>query len=172
MIIIVEGVDRVGKTTLCNMLRDELGFTIYKHNNECFEYSRMDNDNETDKMLQLIDLYKQVGNGSNLIFDRFHWSDYVYGKFERKYEEIKAVNNLQTIEEKLKEVNAIIVYVEPTNIDVSSSKHGKSLLWYDYEMKECFERSDLSKIKANYDSLNDVVEFVAEELYKEKTNVR
>lgn len=172
MVIIVEGIDRVGKTTLCNMLRDELGFTIYKHNDKCFEYSKMDNDNETDKMLQLIDLYKQVGNGGNLIFDRFHWSDYVYGKLERKYEEIKAVNNLQIIEEKLKEVNAIIVYVEPTNIDVSSSKHGKSLLWYDYEMKECFERSDLSKIKTSYNNLNDAVEFVAEELYKEKTNVR
>ena len=172
MLIIVEGIDRVGKTTLCNMLKDKLGFKIYKHKNDNFNYSKMDNDNETDKMLQLLDLYEQIGNDANIVFDRFHWSDFVYGKIERKYYEIKAINNLHIIEKKLKEVNAIIIFVEPTNINRSSNEHGKSLLLYNYEMEGCFERSDLSKIKTNYNNLNDVVEFVVEEIYKEKTNVR
>lgn len=172
MIVIVEGIDRVGKTTLCNMLKDKLGFKIYKHKNDNFNYSKMDNDNETDKMLQLLDLYEQIGSDVNIVFDRFHWSDFVYGKIERKYDEVKAINNLKIIEKKLKEVNAIIIFVEPTNINRSSNEHGKSLLLYNYEMEGCFERSDLSKIKTNYNDLNDVVEFVAEEIYKEKTNVR
>ena len=87
MLIIVEGIDRVGKTTLCNMLKDKLGFKIYKHKNNNFNYSKMDNDNETDKMLQLLDLYEQIGSDVNIVFDRFHWSDFVYGKIERNYNE-------------------------------------------------------------------------------------
>ena len=30
MIVIIEGIDRVGKTTLANKLHDEYGFEIYK----------------------------------------------------------------------------------------------------------------------------------------------
>ena len=52
MIIIVEGIDRVGKTTLCEKLNKELKIPIYKHKNNQFYYNLMDNKNETDKMLQ------------------------------------------------------------------------------------------------------------------------
>ena len=38
MIIIVEGIDRVGKTTLCNRLRQELGYPVFKHNKSEFSY--------------------------------------------------------------------------------------------------------------------------------------
>ena len=172
MLIIVEGIDRVGKTTLCNMLKDKLGFKIYKHKNDNFNYSKMDNDNETDKMMQLLDLYEQIGSDVNIVFDRFHWSDFVYGKIERNYNEDKAVSNLYKITKRLNDLNALVIFVQPTNINRSSSEHGKSLLLYNYEMEGCFERSDLSKIKTNYNNLNDVVEFVAEELYKEKKNVK
>ena len=115
MIIIVEGIDRVGKTTLCNKLSQKTNIPIYKHKKS--NYSEMKNDIETDVMIQLIDLYKLL-NG-NIIFDRFHWSDFVYGALERNYSIANAYNNINIIESKLKD-NAIIIYVKPTDINKSS----------------------------------------------------
>lgn len=164
MLVIVEGIDRVGKTTLCNMLKDELGFKIYKHKNENFDYSKMDNDNETDKMLQLLDLYKQIGNDANIVFDRFHWSDYVYGTIERKYNEDKAIENLHEITKKLAMLNALIVFIEPTDLIESSKKHGKNLSLYNLKMETCFNYSmdKIREVVIDYTTINGIVKVIKE----------
>ena len=82
MIIVVEGIDRVGKTTLCNKIKEMTGYEIFKHSGN-FDYKRMDNDNETDKMLQVLKI-AEIGK-ANIIFDRFHFSDFCYGTIERDY---------------------------------------------------------------------------------------
>ena len=160
MIVIVEGIARVGKTTLCNKLEKELGLCVYKHNNSNFDYSKMDNENETDKMLQLIDLIK-IENNFDIVFDRFYLSDYVYGIIERKYNKKNAKRNAKKIEKELKKVGAILVYVEPTNIEESSRQHGKSLAKYESKFKKMYKKSKLSRLKVNYNSLDDAVEFLA-----------
>ena len=149
MLIIVEGIDRVGKTTLCNMLKDKLGFKIYKHKNDNFNYSKMDNDNETDKMLQLLDLYEQIGSDVNIVFDRFHWSDFVYGKIERNYNEDKAV--------------------QPTNLCESSKQHGRNLYMYNRSMEACFKcsKSIIREVMTDYTGLQSVVEKVKEIIMEE-----
>ena len=164
MLIIVEGIDRVGKTTLCNMLKDKLGFKIYKHKNDNFNYSKMDNDNETDKMLQLLDLYEQIGSDVNIVFDRFHWSDFVYGKIERNYNEDKAVSNLYKITKRLNDLNALVIFVKPTNLCESSKQHGRNLSMYNRSMEECFKRSEsiIREVMTDYTGLQSVVEKVKE----------
>lgn len=156
MIIIVEGIDRVGKTTLCKKLSKELQMPIYKHKNNQFDYKLMDNNNETDKMLQLLDLY-QILNG-DVIFDRFHWSDYVYGNIERNYDGYKSSSNVNIIENKLKNMEAIIIYIKPTDLEESSRQHGKDLFKYDKLMDLCYNMCKLKKIKCNYSSIDKIVE--------------
>lgn len=158
MIIIVEGIDRVGKTTLCNMLQKHTNFPIYKHNSYRFDYSKMDNLNETDKMLQLLDLYS-ILNG-NVIFDRFHWSDCVYGIIDRGYNFNIAFDNEAKIDKKLRELDAIIIYVLPTDIEASSLEHGKDLAEHKIMMDTCFVLSKIKKYKCTYLSLEETVKEV------------
>ena len=161
MIIIVEGIDRVGKTTLCNKLSKELSIPIYKHNNEQFSYSRMDNDNETDKMLQLIDLYSILDG--DLIFDRFHISDLVYGTMLRNYNMQSAGINYKLIDDRLSNLcfgqEAILILVKPTNIEKSSHEHGADLVEYDRLMQTAFDTSSIEmKYICDYNSIDLAVE--------------
>lgn len=155
MIIVVDGIDRVGKTTLCNKLSEYLDFPIYKHDESCFDYSKMDNDNETDKMIQLIEL-AEVTN-SDIIFDRFHLSDCAYGVLERRYDYTKALQNFSKIDAKLSEVGALVIYVYPENLQKSSSEHGKDLSMHFFLMN-LLTAATHSEIKlCSYSEIDNVI---------------
>ena len=155
MIIIVEGIDRVGKTTLCKKLSLQTNIPIYKHKRS--NYSEMKNDVETDIMLQLIDLYKLLGG--HIIFDRFHWSDFVYGILERNYSVAKAYDNANKIESELRQ-NAIIIYVKPIDINRSSNEHGSDLTQYNALMDLLAKYSELKVYTCNYNTIDSTIEEV------------
>lgn len=158
MVIIIEGIDRVGKTTLCKRLSETLNIPIYKHVGE-FKYSKMDNENETDKMLQIIEICKL--SNSFIIFDRFHLTDFVYGVLEREYDSHKAENNKNEIEEKLNEIGAILIVVNPTSIVKSSKEHGKDLMMHNQLFKTLFSLAKIkNKIECDYTSFDEVEEFI------------
>lgn len=158
MVIIVEGIDRVGKTTLCNKINKEINFPIYKHVGN-FVYSRMDNENETDKMIQLLQLCKITN--STIVFDRFHFTDYVYGVLERNYNVLIASHNVEEIEEFLKEIKAILIYVSPTDVLKSSIEHGSNLEKHDKMFEELFEESKIEhKFRCDYNSLDEALLFI------------
>lgn len=159
MIVIVEGIDRVGKTTLCNKLHEETYFPIYKHKHKEFNYSKMDNLNETDKMLQLLDLCNILHG--NIIFDRFHWSDLVYGILDRNYNIPLAYDNFHKIDQRL--INAIIIYVMPTDIEKSSIEHGKDLTKYNQLMEECKKYSFTKVYTCTYLTINDIIKEIKNE---------
>lgn len=160
MIVIVEGIDRVGKTTLCDMLSKEIDFPTFKHDSK-FDYSKMDNENETDKMLQMLTICK-IGNVS-VVFDRFHLSDFVYGVLDRGYDKEKAYFNFLDIEKNMQKENTLLVLVEPTDIKISSEKHGKDLSEHNKMFKCLFKKSVLKKIKCDYKTLNNAINFIMEE---------
>lgn len=160
MVIIVEGIDRVGKTTLCNALSKKLNVPIYKHDISHMDYSKMDNMNETDKMSHMLTLCEMF-NG-NIIFDRFHWSDYVYGIIDRHYSVVSATNNLSYLNKRLNDLNAIIVYVQPNNIKLSSDEHGSDLSHHLSLMNYCYETSTVKMFKCTYDTIDNVIEEIKE----------
>lgn len=164
MIIIVEGIDRVGKTTLCNKLSTELNIPIYKHPENIMDYSMMDNTNETDKMLQLLDIC-EITN-ANIIFDRFHFSDYVYGILERGYYTKIASENLRILDEKLSEMNALIIHIHPTDISSSSRQHGKDLTPYFKLMSDAQDMSKTVVYSCDYNHIDDIVKKIKELLYE------
>lgn len=158
-IIVVEGIDRVGKTTLVNRIKDYfeydpyLKFDIFKHDESLFSYDKMDNDNETDKMVQLIEMVDICGG--NIIFDRFHLSEFVYGVCERNYSFRDAYMNRILVDDMLCRVGAVLVYVAPTSVVWSSSKHGSDLNMHDKLMRASFEDSGMKKIMTSFDKFRD-----------------
>lgn len=160
MIIIVEGIDRVGKTTLCNMLHKEINLPIYKHVGE-FKYNDANNDNWTDNLLQMLEICRLTH--SFMIFDRFHLSDYIYGVLQRNYDIKKAKHNFLLIEKFLEKVsrNVILILVLPTNIEKSSKEHGKDLSKHEEMFEELFRQSKIkNKYRVTYNTLSEAVAFV------------
>ena len=159
MIIIVEGIDRVGKTTLCKKLSEEFGILIHKYNG-LIEYSKMKNIEESDKTLGLIQLLKETN--SSIIFDRTYLSDYVYGVMERDYDVSEASRNFEIIDQAMSELEDVfLIYILPTDLDKSSNEHGKDLSVYDTLFYELFEMSEIkNKFRCNYNTMNEVISFI------------
>lgn len=158
-IIVVEGIDRVGKTTLVNSMVDwfsyepQLKFNVFKHDSDVFGYEDMDSDNETDKMIQLIEMVELCDG--NIIFDRFHLSEFVYGMCERDYMFSQAYRNMLLVDDKLKKCGAVMVYVKPTSISWSSAQHGMSLAKHNMLMEAAFGDSDMKKVETDFDCIQD-----------------
>lgn len=159
MIIIVEGIDRVGKTTLCNKLSEELGIKIFKRTN-FMELKEYDNKNETDKMIQIANVVNELDE--NIIFDRLYFSDFVYGTIERNYNSFEASNNFTKIDKFISELNNVfLIYILPVDIKWSSREHGKDLSKYDELFYEKFKESKIkNKYRCTYNSINGAVNFV------------
>ena len=159
MIIIVEGIDRVGKSTLCEMLTKEFNIPIHKHNGY-LKYSELKNTEETDKVLSMLEILNET-NG-DIIFDRLYFSDYVYGLIERDYPIREAALNLIMLDKYASEMKDVfLIYVLPTDVERSSREHGKDLKQYDNLFSVAFKDSRIeNKFRCTYNTLYEVVQFI------------
>lgn len=158
-IIVVEGIDRVGKTTIANKIQAEskleqsMKFHVYKHDESFISYDKMDTDNEADKMAQLLTMADMFN--CNVLFDRFHLSDFVYGLVGRGYKFSDAYSNMRAIDTMLSDMNSVLVYVKPVDLKRSSVEHGSDLTMHDRLMDAAFNDSLMNKIEVNYDVVED-----------------
>lgn len=158
MIIIIDSIDRVGKTTLANKLAKELNGNIYKHSIKNGSYSEMNDDSETCAMFALINLANTYSD-SVTIFDRFHLSNTIYGLIERDYDEIGAIVNFINLDNALSELDdVVLIKVNPTDLNMSSEQHGKDLTPYYNMFNKLYNMSNIkTKIECDYNSINDVI---------------
>lgn len=168
MLIIIEGIDRVGKTTLSTLLEKELGFTLCKWfnmdtkedagNNNVFNY-------QVAEQLRKIDFNKK-----NIAIDRFHLTEYVYGIVDRgmdvKCQEKVCLN----IDKKLSELkdNCCIVYVEPIDLEESSKQHGKQLYPHLMFFNDILKRISCEVIHTDFNNLQKTIEEIRKRLVYEK----
>ena len=160
MIIIVEGIDRIGKTTLCKEISEKIKLPIYKHIGD-FKYNNMDNDNETDKMLQILEICRL--SDTYIIFDRFHLTDYIYGILERNYNLDKALKNFVQIEEFLNEMSnkVILILMQPTDIKRSSEEHGKDLSKHNSMFFDLYKMSKIkNKYQCTYNTISEAILYI------------
>ena len=159
MIVIIEGIDRVGKTTLCNMIHNELNIPIHKYKG-IVKHENMSNIEESDKTLSLLQLLKETN--SNIIFDRTYFTDYVYGVLERNYDKEIAYSNfcyIDVVASKMDDV--FLIYVVPTDINESSNEHGKDLSKYNDLFYDLFKDSKIkNKWRCTYNTLNEAILFI------------
>jgi len=98
-IIILEGCDCTGKTTLANELAKRTGYEIVKGSS--FEISQLGADGMFEYMMGLLDR-------DNIIIDRFYHSNYVYG-FLYDYPLLKASQFFELADKTDK--RAVVVYL-------------------------------------------------------------
>lgn len=160
MIVIIDSIDRVGKTTLANKIADSLGAKIYKHSEKNKDYSKMNDESETSAMLAMIDLYK-LNPENKIIFDRFHLSNTVYGIINRDYDKTSAYENFVKIDDALAELDDVyLVKVDPTDITRSSKEHGSDLSRHKSMFDELYGLSNIkTKKTCTYLTMDDIVEF-------------
>lgn len=169
MIVIVEGIDRVGKSTFCERLHEYSNWPVYKHDSELFKYSDMDDRNETDKMLQLLDVIDQLDDQFDpdakrgIIFDRFHLSNLVYGFQERNYELHNGLVRLKAIEERLlsmKQKVVLVMLYDDNGTYRASIEHGKDLNEYQFDFNKLYDSSKLLKIRGTISDVDKMAEAV------------
>lgn len=108
MLIIIEGVDRTGKSTLADMLKTVTGGKLI-HNGK----PEMD---PREEYLSLVEDYTP-GNGEHLIFDRFHIGERVWPKiFDRESDFDR--HDFIDVDTVLHQLGALIVYAERDDHDV------------------------------------------------------
>ena len=156
--IIVEGIDRVGKTTLVNLLRDKTNMPVL---NDTYLYDtadmRKDKRVNVEKIKTIVNFARDVND--KFIVDRLHWSEMIYGCCDRKYNNVIPVLD---IEEELVKLGAKIILVVPTDVVSSSKQHGEDLSKHAKLFDAVFDGSKIDKFKCDYNTLSDAVRWVIE----------
>lgn len=169
MFVVIEGIDRVGKTTLCEKLANELGLCIFK-DDICESLNGMDADVKSVAALNAMKSIANVCSSANvsLVLDRFHATEAVYSCVSRGLNKYKAVSRFLETEVRLESQfceQYLYIFVKPTDIKFSEEKHGSSL----EKHEEFFEYlysiiPNRSKIEVNFYTLDEAVKKVKERI--------
>lgn len=161
MVIIVEGIDRVGKTTLVEKICQVTG---YKRFRDDFRYMTDENPYgniqvNTEKINTLMNLIEQ-GLVDDVVLDRFHFTEDVYGLYDRGYTN----SSMMDIDERLGELsNIILVWVQATDIERSSKEHGRNLSWHENYMMALYDITKIAeKRKVKYIGFDEVVKEIGD----------
>jgi thymidylate kinase len=161
MIVIVEGIDRVGKTTLCRAL-EEKGFIYIKD----FSPRANTKEEEDAKLLTYASTILCVGRKHNVVVDRMHMTEFVYGLLERGYISEAALKVDQHVG---RQNNVKLVYMIPTDLNKSSEEHGRGLDAHDKIFRALWDYSDISsKRVAWFEKIPEVVAEIMEEFECER----
>lgn len=164
MIIIIEGIDRVGKTTLANKLSIELGIPIFKKSRVC-------GNNAVDEKTTafnygnatgLVDLWNWKDFKQDMIVDRFHWTESVYSQVDRHLTESKYYMGLVEERMLLRKNRYLMIYMRPTSIERSSEEHGSDLSEHLKLFDELASNTKLGLITSDYNQIDTIVNIVKE----------
>lgn len=171
MIVVVEGIDRVGKTTLCKMLSGLDDMIAFK-DLYCKELTCMSGDvtrlAACSSMKSLIAMYKSMKQNSStsnasITFDRFHLTEAVYGNIERHVSLDVSEGTFKAIDDMLCEFGDeyVLVLVYPTDLEWSEQKHGSSLSKHQDLFSKLFLESKCKhKIRTDFNELSGTFEYI------------
>jgi thymidylate kinase len=157
MVIIVEGIDRVGKTTLCNKLKSIPSAKIIKGIPYITPTDNVDKHRLYSEVLVNVAALLQNELSDLIILDRFHLSHYVYGKLDRNLQD-----DCWKLVDTMLPDDTILVFVQPTNILLSSAEHGADLQPYYDEFIYCLHSTKLKVIYTNYNKLDTTINIIKE----------
>lgn len=156
MIIIVEGIDRVGKTTLINKLTEQSSFVKLKDYNITKDYKDENFDTfSLGKLDTSFAFLKQLHEqGLTVIVDRLHLTELVYAKTTKRRCCEKEIYDL---DRELSKLKAILIYVEPTDIHWSNEQANEDQTQrkkqFDYE----YTLSHLEKYNTNFNEFDSFI---------------
>lgn len=171
MFVIVEGIDRVGKTTLCNRLENN-GFIILK---DAFGQVKATNEKQqkllaTDssvfpayslgKLDTAVQYIKALcDKGYNIVVDRLHLTEMVYGFYDRpSMPLIERVKILDRMIDEMFGTQAMLVLVKPTDIEAASERAERDLSSHAEYFEVLFNESCIPRrIETDFYHLDDAV---------------
>ena len=145
LIVVVEGLERTGKTTLCKEF-EERGFVYFKDFNRINKHLCAGMESRLDTTLTFLQNLSE--NGVNVVVDRLHLSEYAYGKIFRKGYSA----NVDYIDNAISKLNSVLIYCKDSDFEEYEER---MLLKYTHEqvrkLSEEFEYYfDKSEIKNKF----------------------
>lgn len=181
MVIIIEGLDRTGKTTLANELSKRFNIPIYKKDREEFDDLRLKDEefvNLGDSIATIKLFNSELFKGRHVILDRFHWSEYVFNTVDRGGYLGSSYLRHVCDEMNNNPSNYIVIHMHPTNIIYSAKEDGRGIEkfadYYKYFcIAQCFceeNYSDLMVYNSCYSGIDTTCNMVGD-LIKMEENV-
>lgn len=157
MIVVVEGIDRVGKTTLVDNLVEN-GFIDIKDKfitSEIPDIVKYDDfpAYSLGKCESFVVLAEKLDKeGKNVVIDRLHLTELVYGAIDRAGR-VNEVGCL-TLDCLLAKMGALLCLVNPTDINFSSEMAGRQLKEHNKLFSHYYALSSMDKISCDYSTLD------------------
>lgn len=127
---LIEGIDRLGKSSLCENIQRELGYYQLVHSSKPVKLDKYTSVHSSRSPLEIYqtvcneNMFKMIQSRSRLIFDRAHLGEMVYAPLYRKYDG-DYVLDLEAAHDTL---GARLVLLITTNFDMLKDD-GESFNW-------------------------------------------
>lgn len=112
LIVVVEGLERTGKTTLCKEF-EKRGFVYFKDFNRINYHNTVGIESRLDTTLTFLQNLSE--NGVNVVVDRLHLSEYSYGNVFRKL--AGTARNIDYIDNAISKLNSVLIYCKDDNFE-------------------------------------------------------
>lgn len=158
-IVVVEGIDRTGKSTFCEKLSNELGYKIFRAPTTVLVNNQQkDFVNEADKCLKLATL--AAISGQDIVFDRLHFSDAVYSITRRNFYQPAVEDIFRTVDKEIARMPVHVVYFIPDadGIEGCEARAGESLKNDKEVFDWCYDVSKCMKSKARFSEIDDLIQ--------------
>ena len=109
MIVILEGLERTGKSTVAEILENNFGFIRFKDHNHLRFMDLKSIANRLDSTLSMLVSLDKAGK--NIVLDRFHISELIYGTNDRGYPDYD-FDHIYYIDEVLSHLNTKLYLLE------------------------------------------------------------
>lgn len=112
LIVVVEGLERTGKTTLCKEF-EKRGFVYFKDFNRINYHDVTSLEGRLDTTLTFLQNLSE--NGVNVVVDRLHLSEYSYGNVFRKLQ--GTAKNVDYIDNAISKLNSVLIYCKDNDFE-------------------------------------------------------
>jgi thymidylate kinase len=167
MIIIVEGIDRCGKTTFIDKMCETMPKMLrFKDLNVCSKiYTDEDFSSfSLGKLDTSVAFLKQLSEkGYDIIVDRLHLTELVYGECERNTTSYKEIGQLDN---ELAKLDTLLVLVEPTDLNWSNQQAEKDQSKHYHAFKKHYANSAIEKYHTNFHRLDETVHTIIHRMAK------
>lgn len=143
MIVILEGLERTGKSTVAEILENNFGFIRFKDHNHLRFMDLKSIANRLDSTLSMLVSLDKAGK--NIVLDRFHISELIYGTNDRGYPDYD-FDHIYYIDEVLSHLNTKLYLLERNvnneYVEAFPRKVNESgLLEYQKKFRYAFDKS-------------------------------
>lgn len=147
LIVVVEGLERTGKTTLCKEF-EKRGFVYFKDFNRINYHDITSLEGRLDTTLTFLQNLSE--NGVNVVVDRLHISEYSYGNVLREL----GAKNIDYVDNAISKLNSVLILCKSDN-----DEEYKNRMLLKYTDKQIWELSNRFEYYFNKSEIKNKFEY-------------